>query len=283
MNKGIIIVLFAVITFVFIAGTATGCKVQKNGNDPFSGDKTGGDYSGPLTETGTAGEYKYEIEISGYFGIFKENSGYYIERTDGPDAPCYIIVCSGERSSGGYDIRIDEVTIQDDLLVIKVEETSPGPNSACTDVINYPYCVLKLNKVPEKLRIINQSGTEFKEYDAFDERIQKNLPYKDLRFLDKDYKIPEGWVALLRKDYDEVMYDTYVYKDGTGYKCFNIYVCRNFEESATWYHRFISENNCSSKEDVINAAKEFGSDGVMILPDNQSKSYSVNDLIKKDI
>lgn len=284
MNKGIIKTLCAVTAIMLITGTATGCNVQNDSNNTFSGDKTGGDYNnGDLTDKGTAGDYEYEIEITGWFGIFLENRGYYIETTDGPNAPCYIIICSGERSCGGYDIRIDEVGIKDGSLVITVEENSPGPDTTCADVINYPYCVLKLNKLPEELRIINQDGTEFKEYGAFDERVQNNLPYKDLRWLEKDYKIQDGWIALLRRNYDGLMYETYVYKDGTDYKCFNLYVSQDFSDSAKWYHRFISENTCSSKEDVLNAANDFGSGGVMILPDDQSKSYSVNDFIKKDI
>ena len=88
---------------------------------------------------------------------------------------------------------------------------------------------------------------------------------------------------LKKKDYDNITYETYVYKDGTGYKYFNIFVSPGFPESSELEHRFISENTCSSKEDVLNAANDFGSGGVMILPDDQSKSYSVNDFIKKDI
>ena len=284
MNKGIKTALCAVTAFMLIAGTVTGCKVQKNDNNTFSGDKTGGDYSnGTLADKSTAGDYEYEIEITGSFGHFFENRGYYIETTDGPDAPCYVIICSGERSCGGYAINIDEVGIQDGSLVITVEETSPGPDTSCADVINYPYCVLKLNKLPEKFRIIDKSGAEFKEYDAVDGRIQEDIPYKDLRWLEKDYKIPEGWVALLRKDYDGLMNETYVYKDGAGYKYFNISVTPDPSDIAKWNHRFISENTCSSKEDVVSAAKDFGSDGVMILPDDQSKSYSANDFIMKDI
>ena len=268
MKKGIKTLFCALIAFVLIAGIATGCKVQNNGS---SADKN------------IAGDYEYEIEISGWFGMFCENPGYYIETTDGPNDPCYVIICSGERSCGGYDIRIDEVAIKDGSLVITAEETSPGPDTTCPDVINYPYCVLKLNKVPEQLRIVDKRGSEFKKYDVFDERIQENLPYKDLRWLDKDYKIPEGWVALFRKDFDGQKNETYVYKDGTGYKCFNIFVAPDSPDLEKWNHRFISENTCSSKEDVINAAEDFRSDGVMILPDDQTKSYPVSDFTKKDI
>lgn len=268
MNRGITITLCVIAASVFIVGTATGCK-DKNG--------------GTLADKGSAGEYEYEVEITGWFGNFFDDRGYYIETTDGPDDPCYIIICSGERSCGGYDILIDKVGIQDDLLVITVEETSPGPNTACPDVINYPYCVLKLNKVPEKLRIIDKNGYEFKKYGAFDERILENIPYKDLRWLDKDYKLPDGWDALFRQVYDDTMYETYVYKDGTGYKCFNIYVTPDFPDTEKNNHRFISEINCASNEAVINAVKDYRSDGVMILPDDQSKSYPVNDFIKMDI
>ena len=313
MNKGIKIILCATTAFALIAGFVTGCKVT-NRDKASSGEaaeetsaisdsisvpvettgetsepKPGAyrsvkeDYNGELPDKGILGEYEFEIGITGSFGMMKSNSGYFVETSEGSDPSVYIVICSGEKSTTGYDINIVDIGLQDGEFRITVEETSPAPGSTVGDAMTYPYCTLILNKLPEKYKVYNTKGYEFPEYDSIDEATRENLSFKDPRFLIKDYPIPDGWIASLRDGAGEIMYETFIYRDGTGYKYINVISITESWGATKWNNRFHSEGTSSTKDEVLKAAKNFGSAGFMVLPDDLSKVYSVDDFIKMDL
>jgi hypothetical protein len=57
-----------------------------------------------------------------------------------------VAVFMGAQKSGGYDVKIDKVSIMNDRLNIEVIETSPGENCIVTDAITKPYDVVKIAK-----------------------------------------------------------------------------------------------------------------------------------------
>ena len=79
------------------------------------------------------------------------------------------------------------------------------------------------------------------------------------------------------------MYETFIYKNGTGYKYINIISVTESWGATKWNNKFQSEGTCSNKDEVLKAAKDFGSAGFMVLPDDLMKTYSVDDFIKMDL
>ena len=118
------------------------------------------------TEVGTKGKLEegkdYTIDTS-YNGqtIDYAKRGYYIDSLDEPDAPYFYIICMGEKSTGGYGIKVKEINKKDDLTEIIVEETSPDPGSTVTQALTYPKVVVKFPKYQEKITIKNTNGEEF--------------------------------------------------------------------------------------------------------------------------
>jgi hypothetical protein len=61
----------------------------------------------------------------------------------------YIVLNMGEKNTGGYSIGIEKVEETDKNIVITVKETAPDPDSMVTQVITYPYAVVKINSKKE--------------------------------------------------------------------------------------------------------------------------------------
>ena len=110
-----------------------------------------------------------------------------------------------------------------------------------------------------------------------------HLHVGDPRTLEKDYKLPDGWIASLRDGAGEIMYETFIYREGTGYKYINVVAMTESWGATKWNNHFKSEGTCQTKEEVIKAAEAFGSAGFMVLPDDLTKAHSVDDFIKMDL
>ena len=317
MNKGIKIILCATTAFALIAGVVTGCKVT-NGERASSGDaaeetsaaddnsitvpvETTGEtsetsepkpgdyrsvkeyYNGEVPDKGVLGEYVFELSDQYSSPLMIKERGYYVDTLDEPNAPYFIIICAGEKNTGGYGIKVIDIGLQDGELWITVEETSPAPGDIVTQAFTYPCCVLKLNKLPPKFYVIDNSGKVLSDVNSDGTVISNGNIDVDPRTLEKDYKLPDGWIASLRDGAGEIMYETFIYKDGTGYKYINIISVTESWGATKWNNKFQSEGTCSNKDEVLKAAKDFGSAGFMVLPDDLSKTYSVDDFIKMDL
>ena len=317
MNKGIKIILCATTAFALIAGFVTGCKVT-NGERASSGDaaeetsaaddnsitvpvETTGEtsetsepkpgdyrsvkeyYNGEVPDKGVLGEYEFELSDQYSSPLMIKERGYYVDTLEEPDAPYFIVICAGEKNTGGYGIKITDIGLQDGELWITVEETSPAPGDIVTQAFTYPCCVLKLNKLPPKFYVIDNSGKVLSDVNSDGTVISNGNIDVDPRTLEKDYKLPDGWIASLRDGAGEIMYETFIYKDGTGYKYINIISVTESWGATKWNNKFQSEGTCSNKDEVLKAAKDFGSAGFLVLPDDLSKTYSVDDFIKMDL
>ncbi|MBR2523465.1 MAG: protease complex subunit PrcB family protein [Clostridiales bacterium] len=117
-----------------------------------------------IPDRGTVGGYEYGVMETGTDGQgIRKNRGFYVDTLDEPDAPYFIFVCSGEKSSGGYEIRISDVWVdsQGEITVV-VEETSPAGDAA-TAVMTAPYCGLQLVQCPESVKVIDIYGNSFSD------------------------------------------------------------------------------------------------------------------------
>ncbi len=61
----------------------------------------------------------------------------------------FIVLNMGEKATGGYKIGIETVVETDKNIIITVKETLPEPNAMVTQVVTYPYCIVKINSKKE--------------------------------------------------------------------------------------------------------------------------------------
>lgn len=201
MNSGIKATLCITLVFALMAGIATGCKVTATNTsempssvgdfdpDPYTtvpSDTSNGSilvpinindgnyesartsYNGKLPDSGVISDYNFTIiKDNEYTGSHKQR-GCYFAQADEPGAPFYIAVCSGEKNTGGYDIKIVDIGLQNGELVIMVEETSPVEGDVVIQAFTYPCCVVKFDKLPSKTHVINTQGQEFEHLSSTD-------------------------------------------------------------------------------------------------------------------
>ena len=180
MVKGIRKAFCAVMALTLMAGSLAGCSKVKTVDPERCGttlkvalvtEKTeetaaaGGfrsvkeDYGGQLPEKGRVGNMEFKISKDG--GRLLKQRGYFVDSLDQPDAPYFIFIGSGEKSNGGYDIKVTDIGLQDGELVIICEETSPAPGDIVTEALTYPCCLVTLDHMPSKMRVVNTNGVEF--------------------------------------------------------------------------------------------------------------------------
>ncbi|MFV8369982.1 protease complex subunit PrcB family protein [Flavobacterium sp. LB2R40] len=61
----------------------------------------------------------------------------------------FIVLNMGEKTTGGYNIGVDNVVETDKNIIITIKETNPKPGSMVTQSFTYPFCVIKINSKKE--------------------------------------------------------------------------------------------------------------------------------------
>ncbi len=61
----------------------------------------------------------------------------------------FVVLNMGEKTTAGYKINVESVTETDKNIIITVKETVPEPNAVVSQVITYPYCIVKINSKKE--------------------------------------------------------------------------------------------------------------------------------------
>ncbi len=51
----------------------------------------------------------------------------------------YLLVTYGEKPTGGYDVEITDIAVQDDKVVVTAEFTEPAEDEIVTQALTYPY------------------------------------------------------------------------------------------------------------------------------------------------
>lgn len=88
--------------------------------------------------------------------------GYYIN-TESETTYTYII-SMGQKSSGGYSIKITDVDIDENNNVnVTVKESTPSGDDMVTMALTYPTCELKLNGEPNSITIRDINGNEYEQ------------------------------------------------------------------------------------------------------------------------
>lgn len=81
----------------------------------------------------------------------KKEKGYFLF-----DEDKVLVIFMGERSTGGHSVSLKDIQAQDDTLLIKVIEKSPGPNDIVTQAFTYPMLILQLEDDFSEFKIQNQ-------------------------------------------------------------------------------------------------------------------------------
>ena len=197
--------------------------------------------------------------------------GYRIDALEQDDSPIYIMIYSGEKSTGGYSIRITDVYEDSDgYFTVKVEETEPDPTSSVTEALTYPSCMLTVNILPKKLKVIDQNGNEMEKLnkDIVEEKAE------DAAVADDVEADAETLIAVIQDGGGEIMWKTYVYKTSSGYKYRNVETKTKSWGSANWKETDKDSGEVSSKEEIVSIAKKFGSSDLWSLTENVRRHLS---------
>lgn len=57
----------------------------------------------------------------------------------------FVILNMGEKPTGGYSINVKEAIEDDTKITLILKETSPAPGAMVTQVLTYPFAVVKVN------------------------------------------------------------------------------------------------------------------------------------------
>ena len=61
----------------------------------------------------------------------------------------FIVLNMGEKTTGGYQIGVESVVETDKNIILTVKETFPKPSAAVSQVVTYPYCIVRINSKKE--------------------------------------------------------------------------------------------------------------------------------------
>lgn len=61
----------------------------------------------------------------------------------------FVILNMGEKASSGYKIGVETVVETDKNIIISLKETVPEANAMVSQVMTYPYCIVKINSKKE--------------------------------------------------------------------------------------------------------------------------------------
>ena len=114
-----------------------------------------------LPETGTVGCCVYTLNVDKAYNVTGLDRGYMLFMGIEPDSPMTFVICSGTKNTGGHDIKVVDLGMDGNKVVIVVEETSPDPDEMVTEGFEYPYCAIQFEEMPESFEIINTAGVSF--------------------------------------------------------------------------------------------------------------------------
>jgi len=69
----------------------------------------------------------------------------------------FLLVTMGEQASGGYSIKVKSITKTDNKTTVTIEDTKPGKACNTTSALIYPFQLIEIPKIAEKLNFIRVS------------------------------------------------------------------------------------------------------------------------------
>ncbi|QUH22072.1 protease complex subunit PrcB family protein [Alkaliphilus sp. B6464] len=84
-----------------------------------------------------------------------------------------VAIASGEKDSGGYDIKVEKAEEKTGIVEITVKETAPDKDAVVTEVITYPVTVFKIKDMTAAFEVKNTEGETF-DYILIDQQVIPN-------------------------------------------------------------------------------------------------------------
>ncbi len=75
-----------------------------------------------------------------------------------------LIVYSGQKSTGGYDIQIQSIEDNEGMTNVVVQETKPKQGTVVTTAFTYPYIAVTFTGSTDRFSIVNTDGEYFKQF-----------------------------------------------------------------------------------------------------------------------
>ena len=94
-------------------------------------------------------------------------------------------------------------------------------------------------------------------------------------------EVEDGWIAKLNGGSGEITYHTYVYEAENGYKYINTTSTTVSYGSPQWTERVIDSGTVSTKEEIVQIAKDNGSKQYVTFPDDK-ETYKISDFLNMD-
>ncbi|MBR4948436.1 MAG: protease complex subunit PrcB family protein [Clostridiales bacterium] len=238
--------------------------------DQQSGSQAGGALDmapgDPIETSGSVNGLNYLIEPASQSGdLAGSEPGFYLFQAAEDEYPYKVIIDAGEKNTGGYDIQITGIEYDGTEAVIIVEETTPAIDDAVTQAFTYPCCGVSFDTLPKSIRVVNTAGDEF---PCFYIRLDET-------------EIKDGWFAVIEDGAGEIVFKTYVYKtDDDKYEYINVTSTTVSYGAAEWNDVVSGSGAADTREDVILAAKEFGSCGFVMFADKGSTVFSIDEFLE---
>lgn len=109
-------------------------------------------------------------EIKQFIEKNKANRGYHYFMDKSGEIT--LIVFSGEKNSGGYDIKIQSIEDNEGRAVVVVKETAPPKDAIVTMALTYPVTIVKFKGTTTNFVISNTEGMAFKPVKPADSSVQ---------------------------------------------------------------------------------------------------------------
>lgn len=61
----------------------------------------------------------------------------------------FIVLNMGEKATGGYQIGVESAVETDKNIILTIKEMVPEPNAMVSQVVTYPYCIVRINSKKE--------------------------------------------------------------------------------------------------------------------------------------
>ena len=139
--------------------TVDGSKDEASDHQASSG-SGGAARSKPFEKSGSVDDISYRVAPVDSEGRSAAR-GYYLIEEESDEYPVKVVIKTGECNTGGYDIEIVDMQIESGIVIITVEETSPGPDDIVTMALTYPSCAVEFSRLPDGFKVVNTAGYEF--------------------------------------------------------------------------------------------------------------------------
>lgn len=96
----------------------------------------------------------------------KEKRGYKV--IDSEEEGNFIFIGLGEKPTGGYDLAVEEIEREDDVIKITILEYQPKTNDMVTQALTYPYIVIKVEDEVEELKVVTTKRKELEKIELED-------------------------------------------------------------------------------------------------------------------